>query len=352
MGIRLEHLSDAEVAELLAGRERDGILEMHVAQCASCRRTIGQALIVGGLLSKSSDSSGRGVARHLSHSDVDSVHAAAFEAASMPGSSFIGHCRHIASCDRCFSTFFAVHEELSPSALLIDRALDGFLAGKKRQVLGWLRLIRTAAAIVTELKPPQAATVDPNAFATIVAKSLLATAKPGGSGGRPLRPGRAQPADSTRGDVAYDDGQTFLDLSSHSQPAARLEAAHERPAEPIDKGVGGRESTSERVVGFDGVTRPIALHFAEIDLSLAIDWRSTPPTLAVDATSSIDRTPVRDLMIDLITPMGPLRFGQTDVNGHAAGSLAIETRAIDFQLPDMPAVWRLDLDLEDARGAR
>ena len=334
MAFTVPHLSDTQLAELLAGESRDAGQEFHLASCPACRRAIGQALILGGLLSRKAKAPR---ADHLSERDADRFHAAAFEAVALDAGEFLQSARHIASCERCFGVFFALHDQLTPRAALVDRAVIGFRKSKPVQPLGVLRLVRQAADLLDNLTRPVAGADEPETLAATISRSLLLS-----GGSRPDKgygpTGSGVFSDQLSISVEDIDVSAYISASSDFGGVFETEDAFERI----------RFAASARPSPFPQATRPQLFGLDGVTLAVVVDWNADPPRLVVDAKDA-EGGSVADLVLTAVLPAGPQRLASTDAAGHADVALPIQATSLRFQLPGADAAWQLDLEIIDQR---
>jgi hypothetical protein len=336
MAFTVPHLSDAQLAELLAGESRDAGQEFHLASCSACRRVIGQALILGGLLSRKAKASG---ADHLSERDADRFHAAAFEAVALDAGEFLKSARHIASCERCFGVFFALHDQLTPRAALLDRVVMGFRNSKSVRPLGVLRLIRQAADLLNTLSRPVVGPDDPKILAATISRSLSligGSRTNDGYGPTGRRVFSEQLSSAMEAADFSPDWSASLDLAGVSADedafvSRRYATSMSAPLPPF------LQPTRPYLFGLDGVT-----------LAVVVDWKADPPRLVVD-TKDAEGGPVADLVLTADLPAGPQRLASTDAAGHADVALPIQATSLRFQLPGAETAWQLDLEVIDQR---
>lgn len=173
----MQHLTDESIADIVyRSRLASGSDGAHLNQCRACRERLAKATMQAAMIQPGSRDSpavvglvplgwprailmptGKGElgSGHLTRKQVSDLHAAAFEGAEMPATTFIANLWHLKSCDLCNARFVSHHQELTPSLGSLSRALAMFSRGLPPRPVGvvsireWMRRLSvdfTAAA--------------------------------------------------------------------------------------------------------------------------------------------------------------------------------------------------------------
>ncbi len=149
MGFRAEHISPAELASIRRGRRAHFSLMVHVAECSQCKLQLADSLILSQLMQKG------GVAQrpHLPDSAIDRYHASAYEGADADPNAFFAAHEHLQRCDQCFAKFLHVHEQLSPSKVLLERIAKTGPRMLPKRSLGALVLQKAFDSVTAAFRP-------------------------------------------------------------------------------------------------------------------------------------------------------------------------------------------------------
>lgn len=168
----MNHLTEEEIADIADHWRAGGSPAMHLEQCRACRQALGTHVLQSGLMRPGTRSAvsnlvgtrqvagalaaGLFTARgggHLDAKQIRALHAAAFEGEEMASVPFISSMWHLKTCDVCLANFEARHQDLTPSAELLDAAIAMFWRGRAAVSLGVLTIFERKQTVSQQFEP-------------------------------------------------------------------------------------------------------------------------------------------------------------------------------------------------------